>query len=131
MKWNVICQKGNTALLQNEKDTQFVVAYEYNPEMPEDEQWASGRYFCYWRADCKAVFLQHALEYFRNTTENDYIPRCRMEELATNFKDKFIQLCEDCTMSDDEFDEEMEELDLESHERKWFGLSERNGDDEE
>lgn len=122
MKWIVICQEGNVALLQSETNTQFVVAHGYDLEMPEDEQWTQGRYFCYWDTDCKTVFLQSALEYFRKETEEDYIPRYRMDELATKFKDKFCEICTDVSMSDDDFEYELEELELEPYERKWLGF---------
>lgn len=35
--------------------------------------------------------LANAIDYFRTKTEKDYIPRCRLEELATQFKDGLIE----------------------------------------
>lgn len=36
MKWNVVLWKNDYALLQNERDTQYVVAHNYNPYEKED-----------------------------------------------------------------------------------------------
>lgn len=91
MKWKEILRKDNYALLQSENDTQYAVVSGYDPTQPEDEQWASGTYFTYWNdAKRKTDCLQTALDCFRSRTESDYIPRCRLEELATLFKDGLI-----------------------------------------
>lgn len=91
MKWIEILRKDNYALLQSENDTQYCVASGYDPTQPEDEQWAYGNYFTYWNDKLKAGCLQNALDCFRNRTESDYIPRYRLEELATQFKDGLIE----------------------------------------
>lgn len=90
MKWIEILRKDKYALLQSESDTQYVVASGYDPMQPEDQKWSSGIYFTYWHEARKASYLQAALDCFRNRTESDYIPRCRLEELATLFKDGLI-----------------------------------------
>lgn len=87
MKWNLILKNGRYSLLQNETDTQFVVASCYDPEKPENNQWNNGIYFVYRNEKEKAIALNNAIEQFRFYTEEDFIPRCRLEELATNFKD--------------------------------------------
>ena len=88
MKWIQILRKGKYALLQSESDSQYVVASGYNPDDPEGQQWGHGSYFPYWGdADKKIEMLQNALDYFRCLTENDFIPRSRLIELATRFKD--------------------------------------------
>lgn len=91
MKWIEILRKDNYALLQSESDTQYAVVCSYDSTKPEDQQWANGTYFTYWgdtkrKADC----LQSALNCFRSRTEENYIPRCRLEELAALFKDGLI-----------------------------------------
>ena len=50
MKWIEISRSkdGNYAVLQDEKDTQFVLASGYNPDAPEDQKWGHGSYFMYW-----------------------------------------------------------------------------------
>lgn len=91
MKWIKILRKDKYALLQSENDTQYAVVSGYDPTQPEDQQWSSGTYFEYWDATSyKIIMLQAALDYFRSRTESDYIPRCRLEELATQFKDGLI-----------------------------------------
>lgn len=88
MKWIQILRKGKYALLQSESDSQYVVASGYNPDDPEGQQWGHGSYFPYWGdADKKIEMLQNALDYFRCLTEPNFIPRARLIELATRFKD--------------------------------------------
>lgn len=127
MKWIEILRKENTALLQCESDTQYAVVCGYDPNANEDEQWNHGTYFCYWNdSDRKVVYLQAALELFRCKTENNYISRHRLEELATKFKDECLNLCLDTCLSDEEFlsfvDDECE---MEDYERQFFGISNR------
>lgn len=125
MKWKEILRKDKYALLQSESDTQYVVVSGYDPTQPEDQQWSSGTYFEYWDATSyKIIMLQTALDCLRSRTESDYIPRCRLEELATLFKDGLISDDRDsaleyfdecCEMSEEEksfFD--IESADIES-----------------
>ena len=115
MKWNLVLQNGKYSLLQNETDTQYVVASKYDPEKPENNQWNSGSYFCYRSKSEKTIALSQAVELFRFYTEENFIPRCRIEELATNFKDALLGayledreynelFLEDCSMSESELD---------------------------
>ena len=111
MKWIEILRKDGYALLQSESDTQYAVVSGYDPTQPEDEQWAYGTYFTYQCEVQKAESLSNALENFRYETENDYISRSRLEELATLFKDELLENSktdaleyfeETCNMSDEE-----------------------------
>ena len=117
MKWIEILRKDNYALLQSESDTQYVVANGYNPTQPEDKQWAYGNYFTYWNDKLKADCLQTALDCFRSRTESDYIPRCRLEELATQFKDGLIEDDEEQALI--YFDEVCE---MTESEKEFFGI---------
>ena len=63
----------------------------------------------------QALFL--ALDYFRMRTETDYIPRCRLEELATQFKDGLIEDDEESAM--EYFDEVCE---MTESEKEFFGI---------
>lgn len=120
MKWVEILRNGNYALLQSKSDTQYAVVSGYDPTQPEDQQWSSGTYFTYWNdAKRKADCLQTALDWFRSRTESDYIPRCRLEELATQFKDGLI---EDDRESAMEFFNEVCEMD--ESEKEFFGIEE-------
>ncbi|RHQ82505.1 hypothetical protein [Clostridium sp. AF22-10] len=117
MKWIEILRKDNHALLQSESDTQYVVTSGYDPTQPEDQQWSSGIYFTYWHEARKASYLQAVLDCFRNRTESDYIPRCRLEELATLFKDELISNDRESAM--EYFDEVCEMTD---EEKTYFGI---------
>ena len=120
MKWIKILQKDKYALLQSETDTQYVVASGYDPTQPEDEQWVYGIYFTYWNdVKLKAGCLQNALDCFRNKTESDYIPRCRLEELATLFKDGLVS--DDRESAMEYFDECCE---MTEEEKSFFGIEE-------
>lgn len=123
MRWIEVLRKGDCAVLQNEGDTQYVMAYGYNPDAPENQQWNHGMYFTYWNdVEAKAKCLANAIDCFRANTEEGYISRGRMEELATKFKDKMVEFAIDCNMSDADFEYELEEFDLEDYEREFFGL---------
>lgn len=118
MKWIEILRKDDVALLQSENDTQYAVVTGYNPEAPEDQQWDSGTYFTYWNnKNTKVSYLQVALDCFRDKTEINYVPRCRLEELATQFKDGLI---EDDRESAMQFFDEVCEMD--ESEKKFFGI---------
>lgn len=127
MKWIEILRKGNYALLQSESDTQYVVASGYDPMQPEDQQWSSGIYFTYWYETRKVSCLQAALDCYRILTETNYIPRCRLEELATKFKDGLLETDKDFAM--EYFDSECE---MEDYEKEFFGIeSETKSEDGE
>ena len=111
MKYNIILRNGRYALL--EMETQYVVACGFDETLPENQQWSQGYYYSHWNTSeiVKQRMLSAALEYYRTLTETDYIPRCRLEELATQFKDGLIEDDEDqaliyfdevCEMSDSE-----------------------------
>ena len=87
MKWIEILRNRDYALLQSESDTEYAVVSGYDPTQPEDEQWNHASYFPYWYKHTveKANKLQIALDCFRMKTENNYISRQRLEELATKF----------------------------------------------
>lgn len=92
MLWNELLRKGNVSLLQSQSDTQYCICRNYNPDAKEDQQYDGGTYFCYWGdKERKPYFLSAALENFRVKTEDDYVPRARLEELATKFKDGIIE----------------------------------------
>ena len=119
MKWIEILRKDNYALLQSESDTQYAVVSGYDPTQPEDKQWAYGNYFTYWNDKLKADCLQTALNCFRSRTESDYIPRCRLEELATLFKDGLIS--DDRESAMEYFNEVCE---MSEEEKSFFGIEE-------
>ena len=118
MLWNELLRKGNYSLLESKSNTQYCVCRNYNPNEKEDQQYDNGIYFCYWGdMQQKLIYLVEALECFRTKTEEEYISRHRLEELATKFKDGLIE-------SDEEFTNEYfeEECDLSESEMEWLGL---------
>lgn len=126
MLWNELLRKGNVSLLESQSDTQYCICRNYNPNAKEDQQYDGGTYFCYWGdKERKPYFLSAALENFRVKTEEDYISRARLEELATKFKDGLLEYDEDFAM---EFFEE--ECEMTDSEMEWLGI-ESNEEDEE
>ena len=120
MKWIELLRKDKYALLQSESDTQYAVVSGYDPTQPENKQWTCGTYFTYWNdVKRKAGYLQNALDCFRSRTEPDYIPRCRLEELATLFKDGLIS--DDRESAMEYFDECCE---MTEEEKSFFGIEE-------
>lgn len=124
MKWIEILRNGDCAVLQNEEDTQYVMAWGYNPDAPENQQWNHGMYFTYWNdAEAKVKCLANAVDCFRANTEEDYISRGRMEELATLFKDRIAEDAIDFGDSDQEFIYFFEcECGMEDYEMDFFGI---------
>ena len=119
MKWVEILRKDKLALLQSENNSQYAVASGYNPDGKEDEQWSHASYFMYYgNEQAKALYLQAALDMFRAKSEENYIPRYRLEELATKFKDGLIEDDKEEAMIF--FDEECE---LTDSEKEWFEIA--------
>lgn len=118
MKWIEILRKDNYALLQSESDTQYVVVSGYDPTQPEGQQWAHGIYFTYFKNNTKKMlYLQSAYDCFMEKTNPDYIPRSRLEELATLFKDGLIS--DDRESAMEYFNEVCEMTD---EEKTYFGI---------
>lgn len=111
MKYTILLRNGRYALL--EMKTQYVVACGFDETQSEGSQWSQGYYYSHWNDSeiVKQRMLSAALEYFRALTETDYIPRCRLEELATQFKDGLIEDDEESAM--EYFDEVCEMTDEE------------------
>lgn len=117
MKYNIILRNGRYALL--EMKTQYVVACGFDETLPEYSQWSQGYYYSHWNTNeiVKQRMLSAALEYYRTLTETDYIPRCRLEELATKFKDGLIADDEESAI--EYFDEVCE---MSKNEKEFFGI---------
>lgn len=122
MKWKEILRKDNYALLQSESDTQYAVVSGYDPTQPENQQWANGIYFTYFQNNPKKIlYLQSALDCFMEKVNADFIPRCRLEELATLFKDGLIE--DDKESAIEYFDEVCE---MTEKEKEWFEIEAKN-----
>ena len=123
MLWNELLRKGKYSLLQSKSDTQYCVCSNYDETAEEDKQYYNGTYFCYWGdAENKIYELSLALECFKSKTDADYIPRFRLEELCTKFKDALYE-------TDEEYADDFVKQECFESEMKWLGITE-NEDNE-
>ena len=121
MGYTILLRNGKYALL--DMGYQYAVVSGYDPSQPENQQWDHGTYLTHWNqsVEDKQIALFHAIEQFRLKTENNYISRYRLEELATKFKDGLIDDDEESAM--EYFDEVCEMTD---EEKEWFGIGTEN-----
>lgn len=120
MKWIEILRKDDYALLQSESDTQYAVVSGYDPTQPEDQRWSHGTYFTYFQNNPKKMlYLQAAYDYFMEKVNANFIPRCRLEELVTLFKDGLISDDKESAM--EYFDEVCE---MTEEEKSFFEIEE-------
>ena len=91
--YEIIAQKKEYALIKMESTEEYKIV----SDICADGSWAytvcSWMYGKYGREEY--LVMQDAIDSFRYKTESDYIPRSRLEELATQWKDKIIQ-CPAC-----------------------------------
>ena len=122
MKFEVIMEKGAYALItRGEKLKEYAVVNGLNKERG-DWAWTCS-YFAYeydgMPQGNQALALATAIDHFRLLTEDNYISRARLEELATLFKDGLIE--------DDEYEAMIyfdETCEMETHEKEFFGIEE-------
>lgn len=121
MKYELIMESGEYALiLRGNKMKEYAVVNGLNKETGE---WCwTCCYYCFYcegvQAPCtQAKALASCVDYFRMRTETDYIPRCRLEELATQFKDGLIEDDEEQALI--YFDEVCE---MTENEKEFFGI---------
>ena len=114
--------KNNVALiLRGNKYKEYAVVRNLDRSLPEesDEQWSHTIVYY----DSSIEGLTKALDYFRYTVEDNYIPRVRLEELATLFKDGLME---------DDREEALEYFDnvcdMEPYEFEFFGIECNNED---
>ena len=125
MKYEVILEKGEYALiLRGSRMEEYAVVNGLNKERG-DWGWTCCYYnFSEFAPIDKAEALFLALDYFRMRTETDYIPRCRLEELATKFKDGLIEDDKESAM--EYFDEVCE---MTESEKEFFGIETESEDE--
>jgi hypothetical protein len=118
----VIMEKGEYALIKRGNDLkEYAVVQGLNKE---DYTWNyTVSYYEYEFKEKKtkneAAQFMRALDCFRSCTEANYIPRCRLEELATLFKDGLIEDDKEAAMEYFENTCEMTESEME-----YFGIIE-------
>lgn len=99
------------------KITEIAVVYRLNDDKKEWDYTANA--FIYNNEAEKVNAILKAADYCKMRIENDYIPRIRLEELATLFKDGLIE--DDRESALEYFDEICE---MSEEEKEWFGIEE-------
>ena len=121
----VILRKGNCVLINDHAAQQYIVGVDYDPDAPKGQQWGYGLYFPYWmNAEKEVDALLAATEILLIKTDENYVSKARLEQIATAAlhelkeidEDSFIDFCEG-------------DLDLTDEEKEWFGLNEEEEND--
>ena len=112
MDYKLLFEKGDYALiLRGTKMTQYAVVNGLNKERGDWAYTVDYTDFGKYSKITEIEALQEMIEVFRYKTEENYIPRCRLEELATQFKDGLVDdgeaevmeyFDEVCEMTDEE-----------------------------
>lgn len=102
-----------------ETSDNYVVACGYDSSRRWGQQWEHGIYFMFSNDKEKLSCLSKAVEKLREKVSKNYIPRCRLEELATQFKDGLIE--DDRESAMEYFDEYCE---MSEEEKSFFGIEE-------
>ena len=115
--YEIIAQKKEYAHIKMESTEEYKIV----SDICADGSWAytvcSWMYGKYGREEY--LVMQDALDAFRARTENTYIPRSRLEELATKFKDGMFS----CDLDEEEYDEFFDdECDMTDDELDFFGM---------
>lgn len=126
MEYEVLFEKGDYALVKRGSEmTQYAVVYCLDNA---NKCWGCtvdyadfGKYSSITEIEA----LQDMIELFRMRTETDYIPRCRLEELATQFKDGLIEDDEEQALI--YFDEVCE---MSESEKEFFGIETESEEEE-
>lgn len=120
MKYEVILEKGEYALIKRGIHmNEYAVVYGLDKTKGE---W--GRTVCYvgfgkYSPCTESQALSFVLEIFRSKTENNYISRFRLEELATKFKDGLFG----ADLESEEYEEFfLNECEMETHELDFFEI---------
>lgn len=117
MKYKVILEKNNYALiLRKEKLNEIAVVFNLDKT---NGVWGHTVDYMDYEDKNKAYALSIMLDLFRSKTEENYISRYRLEELATLFKDGLIEDDKESAM--EYFEDYCEMTD---EEKEWFGIDE-------
>ena len=125
MKYQEIMTKGNYSLILRKNNLdEYAVVHGLNKENGTWNHTVSYWNFCEFSSLDQAKALSYAIDCFREKTEENYIIRPRLEELATKFKDVFFEVCAEKEVADEYFYDNG--FELTESEKEWFGI-----DDEE
>lgn len=118
MKYAKILEKGKYTLIARKEDLdEYAVVYDLDEKNGE---WAYT--VCYWyfgkySSLDQLTALQYAIDYFKAKTEENYISRSRLEELATQFKDGLIEDDKESAM-----EYFVEQCEMTDYEMEFFGI---------
>lgn len=124
MKYEVIFERDNYALILRKKSMdEYAVVYGLNRQ---DGTWLYTVNYWYF-GQCsllnKIESLQKAIDCFRLKTEDNYITRSRLEELASKFSDGLIEDDKESAM-----EYFIEECEMEDYEMEFFGIEMEDGE---
>ena len=118
MQYEVLFEKGNYALIKRGTYMQqYAVVNGLNKERGDWSYTVEYTDFGKFSKITEIKALQEMIEVFRYKTDENYIPRWRLEELATQFKDGLIEDDEESAM--EYFDEVCE---MTESEKEFFGI---------
>lgn len=118
MDYKLIMESGEYALiLRGSRMEEYAVVNRLDKEKGSWAWTCCYVNFCSFAPCNQAQALACCVDYFRSKTEENYIPRCRLEELATLFKDGLISDDRDSAL--EYFDEVCE---MSEEEKEWFGI---------
>jgi len=115
--------KGNVALIERKTNTRYaeyavVRNLDRHKSMECDDQWDNT--IGYWNNDMRG--LANAVDLFRQKTEQNYISRARLEELAAQFIDRLIETYVDDPETSEIMEDLIEIYELSDYEIEFFGL---------
>lgn len=125
----ILFESGKYALIDRGKDiTEYAVVYGLDKTTGEWDHTVG--YFTVYKSEEEPKMLLSALDLYLSKTNPYYISKCRLEEIATKFKDRLSEL--NCDMLDEDaeygtFDYDTlvfmaEELELTDVECDYFGI---------
>ena len=118
MQYEVLFEKGNYALIKRGTYMQqYAVVNGLNKERGDWAYTVEYTDFGKFSKITEIKALEYMIELFRYKTEENYIPRWRLEELATLFKDGLVEDDEESAM--EYFDEVCE---MTESEKEFFGI---------
>ena len=102
--------------MQTQKSLLLVL--DTNQKIQKDRNGGSGHYFSYWEGEeVKAKALAAAIDFLLTRTDETYISRCRLEEIATRALDEVKEAADP-----DYLGEFISELDLSEFEKGFFEI---------
>lgn len=127
MKYEVIMEKNGYALVKRGIDLEeYAVVSRLNRETKSWAHTCVYYNFSPFSNLTQAEALALSTDYFCYKTQNNYIPRYRLEELATKFKDRIAEDALEFALTDDDYKEFFTgECEMTDSELYFFGIPQR------